>query len=545
MIKIKNIFRLMIVVLVLTTGFSACEKEELLPGADRLFRPILKEQTVAGTWFQMKWDRFKGAIAYEMELSTDTFKTIIRSERTDSTQFTFMNLEFDTQYQIRLRSVGDSILANGDTIRSAFNIVNARTLDFPTLLQSPTAADVLDNSIRVKWTISSMQYNRIDVMYSRDSLIKSVPVTSADNVAGEKIISGLQPNTTYIIKIYEENMYKGKRSFRTVAAQIFDGVVVDLRNHNDADVLNLITQAYIDSLGNVFPAGFNLILSGGTRYVIPTINLPVSVNFVTGLSFKGKAIMAVNGSFAIKAASTVPKVRFEKIFFTEGTVAGKFKTDANYGGTYLINMNQADGIVQDLSIENCDIKYKRGAVRMQTSGEIGKLTINNCLFDSIGGFGVINNANDAAYIGDIVLKNSTILRASTMFTCGRLRGINSFVFDHVTTYWSPDLGRYFFDYNNNAVPGGFYIRNSLFGPGSGASAHGIRTASKIIEVVNTFKTSDFDWAKTADGLNHVAPIKDVVTLSNPSLQIFANPAAMNFRVTDPLLKGKAGDPRWW
>lgn len=542
--KIQTLFYKLtgIVVLCLLT---ACIDEEVLPGAERLFRPVVKEQTVAGTWFQMQWDRFKGALYFEVELSTDTFKTIERSIRTDSARISITNLEYDTYYQLRIRSVGDSILSTGDSIRSAFNVVNFRTLDFPTLMNTPTSTDVLDKSIRVKWKLSDLLYTRIEVLLSRDSVLKTVPVNALENQLGEKIISGLQPATTYIIKIYEGNEYKGKRNFRTLNAQVLDGNVVDLRDLTDEQAYTKITQAYIDSLGLVFPSGFNLVLSGGTTYVIPTINLPVSVNFVTGLSFRGKAIMAINGSFAIKAATTIESARFEKIFFTQGTTPGKFKTDANYGGTYLINMNQSGGSVNHVTVENCDIKYKRGAIRMQTTGDIGKLTINNCLFDSIGGFGVIHNGNDAAYIGDIVFRNSTILRASVMFVGGRARGINSFLLENVTTYWSPDLTRYFFDYNNNTVPGGFIIRHCLFGPGSGASAHGIRTASTSITVVNTFRTSDFDWTKTVDGTAYVAPIRDVEALTRPASSIFANPSAGDFRVTDTQLRHKVGDPRWW
>lgn len=546
--KLKNMFRLMMVAFVLTTGFSACENEDLLPGADRLFRPILKEQAVSGTWYQMKWDRFKGAVAYELELSADTFKTIIRTERTDSTQFTFMNLEFDTHYQIRLRSVGDSVLANGDTIRSAYNLINVRTLDYPTLLVSPTGADVLDNSIRVKWTVTNMVYNRIDVMVSKDSVYKSVPVNASENLAGEKIISGLMPTTSYIVKIFSDDEYKGKKTFKTVASQVFEGDVVDLRNLSDEEALNKITQLFMDSLGLAHPEGFNLILAGGTRYKIPTINIPVSLNMVTGLSFKGKAIAAVNGSFGIKAATNVGKVKFEKIFFTEGTDAGKLRTDANFGGTYLFNLNQADGNVGTVIIENCDVKYKRGGIRIQTTGKIDHLTINNCVFDSIGGYGIVNLDHANSMITDMVLKNSTFAHFDG-YLCRNTKSVispNSIVAENITTCFAPASGRYFFEMPDRNYPGGITIKNSVFGSvlAAGTTVHGLRTAASNVTVENCFKTSDLVWTVAPGATAPTYPIS-CEELGKTSAEIFADPVKLNFKVTNPLLVRKAGDPRWW
>jgi len=546
--KIKNMFRLLMVTLAITAGFSACDDVELLPGAERLFRPILKEQVVSGTWVQMKWDRFKGAIAYELELSADSFKTIIRTERTDSTQFTFMNLEFDTQYQIRLRSVGDSLLSSGDTIRSAFNNIFVRTLDFPTLLMSPTASDVLDNSIRVKWTVTGMVYNRIDVMISKDSVYKSVPVTAADNLAGEKIITGLMPTSTYIVKIFSENDYKGKKTFRTVASQVFEGAVVDLRNLSDDQAFNKITQLFIDSLGIAHPDGFNLILSGGTRYRFPTINIPVSINMITGLSFKGRAIAAINGSFGIKAATNVGKVKFEKIFFTEGTDAGRLKTDANFGGTYIFNMNQLDGNVGAIIIENCDVRYKRGGVRIQTTGKIDHLTINNCFFDSIGGFGIVNIDHANAMITDMVLKNSTFAHFDG-YLCRNTKSLvspNSLLAENITTCFAPSSGRYFFEMPNSNYPGGITIKNSVFGSvlTPGTTVHGFRSASSNVTIENCFKTSDLVWTVAAGATAPTYPIP-CTELGKTSAEIFANPANLNFKVSSPLLVKKAGDPRWW
>jgi hypothetical protein len=543
-----NFIKLILISSIFTLFFTSCKQDEDFLLADRLFRPIVKTSTISGTWIKIEWDKYKGAKSYELELSTDTFKTILRSNRTDSTRFTFTNLEFDTKYQIRYRSVGDSIVASGDTIRSAYSIVNLATIDYPTYLKTPESADIIDKSIRVKWNVTSLVYTRFDIMVSKDSVYKSVTITAEENAAGVKIISGLQPTTTYFVKIFDETGYKGKKVIKTVSSQVFEGDVVDLRDLTDDIALNKLSQLYFDSLATVYPNGFNLILSGGTKYKVPTINMPVSVNIVTGLSFKGKAVMAVNGSIGVKAATTVPSIKMEKLFFTEGTDAGKLRTDANFGGTYLFNLNQANGNVDNVVIENCEIKYKRGAFRIQTTSTVGLLTINNCIFDSIGGYGIVNLDNAGAMVTDLVLKNSTFLHYDG-YLCRNIKSTvqpNSIKVENITSCFAPASGRYFFELTDRTYPGGIILKNSIFGSVKDAATtvNGLRSASTNVTVENCFKTSDLVWAVAVGATAPTFPI-DCAELGKTSAEIFADPATGNYKVSLSSLVNKAGDPRWW
>lgn len=543
-----NFRKLILISSIFTLFFTSCKQDEDFLLADRLFRPIVKTSTISGTWIKIEWDKYKGAKSYELELSTDTFKTILRSNRTDSTRFTFTNLEFDTKYQIRYRSVGDSIVASGDTIRSAYSIVNLATIDYPTYLKTPESADIIDKSIRVKWNVTSLVYTRFDIMVSKDSVYKSVTITAEENAAGVKIISGLQPTTTYFVKIFDETGYKGKKVIKTVSSQVFEGDVVDLRDLTDDIALNKLSQLYFDSLATVYPNGFNLILSGGTKYKVPTINMPVSVNIVTGLSFKGKAVMAVNGSIGVKAATTVPSIKMEKLFFTEGTDAGKLRTDANFGGTYLFNLNQANGNVDNVVIENCEIKYKRGAFRIQTTSTVGLLTINNCIFDSIGGYGIVNLDNAGAMVTDLVLKNSTFLHYDG-YLCRNIKSTvqpNSIKVENITSCFAPASGRYFFELTDRTYPGGIILKNSIFGSVKDAATtvNGLRSASTNVTVDNCFKTSDLVWAVAVGATAPTFPI-DCTELGKTSAEIFADPATRNYKVSLSSLVNKAGDPRWW
>ena len=524
---------------------ASCKDDAVELSADRLFRPLVDSTVVSTTWIRMVWQQYKDAKSYEVDLSADTFKTILRSQKTTDPRFTFSQLDFDTKYQIRVRSVGSKLVSSSDTIRSGYTITHVSTLDYPTLLVAPTSADIIDQSVKLKWTSSSLVYTRIDVLTDINTVYKSVDLTNADNAAGEKIVSGLQPNTSYIFKIFSADGYKGKKTAKTAAAQVFEGDVVDLRLFSDEKALSILTQTFVDSLATAHPNGFNLVLSGGATYTLPGIILPVSMNVVTGLSFKGKAVIAVNGNFNVKASTTLASLKFDKIFFTQGNVAGKLKTDANFGGTYLVNMNLADGNIGNLAFSNCDIKYKRGVVRMQASANIAAVTITNCVFDSIGGYGIVNNANDLSSIGDISVKNSSILHSSALFVCGKAKGINSLTLENTTLCFSPNLNSYMFDYTGNAIPGGLTIKNSLFGVGNGATVNGIRSNCSNITITNCYKTSDLQWTMKTDLSGPNAPITDFADLGKTTAQIFSNTSQSNYKVTDAALVNKVGDPRWW
>ena len=181
--KNMNIAKRILLPVVMLLVLAGCDRTEDLGNPDRLFRPIFKDPVVSMTWVKAEWDKYKGTNSYEVELSTDTFKNILRSNRTDSARITFNNLEFDTPYQIRVRGVGDSILSSGDTIRSEYNVLHVRTQDYPTQLITPASADVIDKSIRVKWKVTSLVYSHIDVMLDKYTVYKTVPLTEAEKKA--------------------------------------------------------------------------------------------------------------------------------------------------------------------------------------------------------------------------------------------------------------------------------------------------------------------------------------------------------------------------
>lgn len=516
--------------------FASCDDDDDQGGADRLFRPQVTKTTVGGTYFTTEWDRYEGASHFDLQLSVDSFKTILQEAQTDTIVYTFEGLDYDTEYQYRIRSVGNS------GIQSEYFVAkDVKTVDFPTYLQSPSDMDVIDTEVRVKWIYAD--YDELKVYDSDNELLDVIEVTDEDNLNKELIVGHLEPSKTYRIMAYKDGNYQGKRTYKTAASQEFTGDVIDLRELSDEENYSIITPEYVAALATDHPNGVTVILKGGTTYnIAKEISIASDVTFITGLSLKGYAEMAIDNSFVVPSGASVDNIRFEKVFFTEGVT--KSKTSSNFGGTYVFNFNKSGAALGKLTLENCIIKYKRGVIRMQTQVTIDEITMNNCVVDSIGGYGVINNGNDASYIGDIKVANSTFSHAEKLFVGGKALGINSISLEKITTCYAPKGASYILDYNGNAVPGGISVKSSVFGPGWGSDVHGMRSKASNIIVDRNYRTNDLTWIIPEGGTEPTAPM-DLETLNLSATELFKNPDISDFTVTDERIKDKMGDPRWW
>jgi hypothetical protein len=281
------------------------------------------------------------------------------------------------------------------------------------------------------------------------------------------------------------------------------------------------------------------------HYEFATINLGASVKFITGLSFEGSAILEDNGSFAAVAGANIPIISFDNITFTDHS--GSPRDAGNYGGRYVFNFNQAGAKISELIMNNCDIRYKRGVIRAQVATQIDKITIENCVIDSIGGYGITNADHAEAYFKDIVIKNSTIAHAEKVVVASKPSPTdlcNSVVWENLTVCYAPKgTGNYLIDYNSQTLPGGLTIKNCIFGVGWDSTIRGMRSATTNITVDNSFRAGDLEWTLNASDEPQY-PI-DLERLSETTTALFADPQNLNFKVTHATLVNRIGDPRWW
>ena len=209
---------------------------------------------------------------------------------------------------------------------------------------------------------------------------------------------------------YSNGKYMGKKTFKTLGAEAYEGTVVDLRGISPEDSYKWFSMSSdsqyanaIDSLVALYPdQDLTIILQGGVEYRMPTLNLPSTtgtITLVTGQSLSGNAIFRVSGNFNAPADVSVGGIVLDKLTFSDEE--SKPKTDSNYGGTYLFNLNGKNSKIGTIKITNSEVKYKRGVCRLQGGPTIDNYIIDNCVMDSIGGYAIANGDNASSQFNHI------------------------------------------------------------------------------------------------------------------------------------------------
>lgn len=514
---------------------TSCNDDDSLSDPPRLFRPQFEELTSSGNWIKAVWYKYEGATSFVIELSRDTFKTEpIASATVDTTFYTFENLLWDTDYQVR-------IMSKGNNIQSDYLImVGGKTSDFPTKLLNSATEDIIDVGIRVKWQVEEEPYTQLELSKSNGEVLDIIDLTPEDYAKGEIIINRLNPATTYRISAYSGNDYKGKKTYTTLAKQVFDGTVIDLRNTDPEEASELITTAYLADLDEVS----TIVLAGGTTYTINGAAFTnKSVKFVTGYSFEGMATFSINSDFKLTSGTTTPQIEFENIYFTSSGDIDD--STSNYGGKYIFNLNGANTFANLISFTNCQFKYFRGICRLQGGPVIDKVVIDGCLIERIGGYGVLNVDNDAGEMKEMILTNSTIYFADKVLVNSKVKKTNIVTISNCTFCNTPATGGFICDFNPSVAtnaPDKMTISNNIFGCGKdNVGTNYFRSKSTTIIAENNYGTSDYIEATNAEGAK-VNGIPEIITSSSGT---FTNPATLNFTITDSKFPGILyGDPRW-
>lgn len=525
--RIFNIMPLLALSFVLL--FSAC-KEESLGEPDRLFRPIVSG-TVGGTWLTASWDRFDGSLQYKVEFSEyEDFSIILKDTLTHETFFTVHGLDYNTNYYFRVKALGNNI-------ESRPVIYATRTSKLPTKMKVPASNDMIDTQARVIW--EEVSYDSLRVFINKQH-IKTFHLSEKDNLDKVFIVTGLEPSTTYTIKAYGDGDYKGEQDYTMAAPQVFEGDYVDLRGIDLEEAYTMLNQTFFDSIATLYPGGMTVVLEGGTHYQIPTINMSVNTKIVSGLSFLGRAVWEFYGGIGIKPDVNLQYVILDGLIVTDHPSA--LRESSNYGGKYLLDIRGTtpETKVQEFKVVNSDVRYKRGFMRAQSSVQIEKVTIENCIIDSMGGYGVVNADNAGSYIKNVFVKNTTISHSDKIFV-----DTKSVPTDMLNSVWLENLtictkgSNYILDYPSKTIPGGITIKNCLFGNVDGGTPKGMRSEATMFTIEDNYRAADVLWTN---------PI-DIDALPQSTAEIFENPSEMNFRFkssfTNNKVVGKLGDPRWW
>lgn len=559
----RKIFKTILLFAAVTTGMgtiASCSDDDNLTTADALFRPVINadDNVEMGLdankvpYMTVKWDNYSSANQYTVKVVPTDASIAAKEITTSELTCTFNDLEYDKEYFVYISSANTN---NG--LSSKEYSITATTPDFPTSLITPANTDIIDIQARISWP-QSVSYDKLVIKHdSDDAIVGEVVVTDADNAQGEKIIGGLEPKTTYKVEAWKNGSYQGKKRITTTASESYSGNVVDLRNLDEKESLKWVSTDHMDSLVNEYPdQDITIVMQGGMDYRLETVKLPStkgSIKFVTGLSLKGYAVWHVTGNFDLANGVDLGGIYFEKIDFTDDET--KLKTSSNYGGTYLFNQN-SDAKIGTVSLKSCNVRYKRGVLRIRSTNVVENFIADDCVFEYIGGYGITNVDNNGACIKNIKVTNSTFANCVRLFVNTKSKDIEcgTAEIDHCTFVYFSGSSRGLIELQEKTWSGGITIKNSIYG--SAGEVHtkpqeGIKgwTGTIVPTTDNVFFSSDLVWAMKDDGTPNNA--FEGTTLSSDTKGTFKDPNPEGelmpgdyTLINSDAIKAKVGDPRW-
>ena len=549
----KNNLKLLFAFSLALLALIACkEDDEQLDEATRLFRPVLNEDLYAeGNTIIVNMAKLKRASSYRLEVSRDTFQTVEYTIQAD-TNFVEINealvgeeLFYSTLYQVRAQALSDD--SEFDSRIADFGSV--RTERFPTILNLPVRTDVTDIAARVTWQVLGADVTEIRVFAENDLRLQNAlfdprPVTADEAAAGEAVVTGLNPETTYQIAIYSgdaEKTLRGWVNYTTREADIDPARadVIDIRDQTDpAAVENAILSA---------PSGSVILIAHGSSYDLPSTPLTKSITIQAAYGFgEQKAVLSTTGNWNLdSSASSITNIHFINL-----EIRGE-----DIGGDYIFNPSSGSIAVGEVLFENCKITNFRGIMRIRANIIVDEFVISNSIVDSIGNYGIFTTDTDpgnpqTATVNNIRLLNSTF----NYIELGVQSRNNSqnITIESCTFANFIKSSRFIFRYRgsdgNNNVLNGISIKNSIFGHNwdeGDTGVYGIQGINQGLEntnfdIANNFSTANFFFTS-----NPITGLPEG-NYSGTQEALWVDPANGDFNFSDRGFVGRfdTGDPRW-
>ncbi|MDW7690448.1 DUF4957 domain-containing protein [Flammeovirgaceae bacterium SG7u.111] len=534
-----NIYSIFLIVFSSFVVFISCKEDEEVFPRTRLFRPVLNEELFSEeNTIIVNMGNMKEATSYTITVSRDTFQTVDYTFESD-TNFVIIDesivgeeLLWYTIYQVQATAHAD--VADFDSKVS--DLGNVRTQKFPSNMMAPTFFDVTDTRARVFWSTVGAPVTTVKVFAIDDLRLENplaeFTVSDAERAAEEKIVSGLDPLSQYQLAIYSDEKVRGWEVYETKEGLDFGDKVVDLVGIDNPDILS-------DTLPSI-ESGSVVLLEGGRTYNANGHAFDKSVMIRSGYSFTPALPLIDCGSnFNIVEGSTIDSLVFIDVAFS-----------GDFGGNYIFNIDKS-GTVGEIKYEGCQIRSLRGIARIKGGvGTLGKFTINDCVVDSINGYGVLAVDKDSWEAGDISFTNSTFSKV-IYFLISR-SNTNSVLIDGCTISETPEKGRQIFRWRGsdgeNDVVNGITIQNTIWGHGwnkDGEPDYAVAgfqgLANTNFNVINTYTTSDFSFSGSE------IPGFPNFLYSGGAADLWESPyegVDFNFKDQSFAGKGDSGDPRW-
>lgn len=520
----KILFLIPLILLIVVS----CKKTEELT-APRLFRPVLQGQLSADSnTIVAAWQKILGAKSYQFQISRDTFKTIEKNIIQDTNVATIKGLLFNQLYQVQVKA-----LAPDTTQNSAWSYLGAiKTLT--SILKNPAIDDITFNSVRVRWTTKGAPVSSIKILKTSDgSLAAQANLTATDLTNEFKVMTGLSSATLYTIQLFSGTDLRGYVDFTTKAP--FAGTVIDLTGITGR-------PSVLSDTIPIVPSGSTILLKRGEQYnIASSVGLNKTLIILSGpdLSITAQAKIYFTSNFTLTAGATIDSLEFNDVYMYSD----------NYGSRYVFN-NTNNVNVGKIKFMNSRVEIFRGIMRLQSNtGIVNNLIIDNCIIDSLAGYGVLTVDIVTSRVDNISITNSTIYKVEKVITS---KNNSTNVLIESCTFNEAPLGggsNYVIDYSTagtNNVTNGITINNCIFGPGkanpsNNTSVRGIRVGTGTTQnASNNYRTSDHVSAAAAND------VPNIVTYNRTAPQLFTDPTIGNFKINDVTFPGRSnsGDPRW-
>ncbi|PTN09232.1 uncharacterized protein DUF4957 [Mangrovibacterium marinum] len=494
---------------------------------ERMFRPAKLDATgVTVHTAEISFVAIPDAAYYQFELSQDSllFENIISTFDTTAYKFTLEGLESNTKYSLRVKSVA----AEAGKTESGWNAIYFKTRA-EQIMEEVSSGDILSSSVTVRWeagaTVTNLLVNDADGVE-----IDNVTISAEQLEAGEMLLTGLSPETSYEVLLMNGEKQRGSASFTTFPETPEADYYIRLQA---GDTLNfeVLDGLAVSSVTVTFPAGARVSNQ-------ETVQLPEGISFnFFGLPGDSKAIL------------NVPQLNLganhDYVKFTNLDISGLiYQPDGSTNGAsnaYFINQASATNTTT-LEFSNCLLHdFKNTLLRMKDSDDkyIENLNIDNCVAYNVpDSYYFINVSASNHVINNISLTNSTFYNIGRLFLHNKSNN-NSVLIADCTFDYVLGSGRYFFDFSSSFGPAdGFTMRNCILGSTQDEGAKGIRL-NGTPTVTNCYATNDFVLGGASiNGLNDYP---------GASTDLFADPTTGDFSIADESFDGKAsaGDPRWY
>lgn len=448
------------------------------------------------------------------------------------------NLAGDTKYFLRMRAKNSDIADGHWAYYMKSNVVSTFKTKAEQIFNATESSDRGEDFIRVSWN-PAKEVTDLVVTDAEGNVVQTIALTDEVKAAGEYVITGLNPSTTYVIKINNGEAVRGTLNVSTTAAM----PSADFKYFLPEDVDLISTELLKEIAEEAIAAA-----ESETNYSV-TIGIPAgkTIDF-HGVSSEGTATnVAVPDGMSVTffglAGGDTPTLTFTKNIDLAGShayIAFENVNVVDNGGGYFVNQGNAC-TVGEFRVKDCEMSgFKNAFFRMQNSNVkvIEKLTIDNSIFhDMCSGYSFIHvdAGSGAGVLKNVDIDNSTLYNVAAggkMFIYSKGTQMESISVRNTTFYNCIGNNNYWVDFNGAGTDGAFEFIKCLFTKTPDDVTKNIRSTNEAT-IEDCYHTTDF--YKTLKGSNE---------LGISSEDLFVDPENADFHFKGGRIL-YCGDPRWY